>query len=57
MQSIISIGGRRQLRIARAEVATFARFEQIFLGVGRLRGVKVAGVGQVDVTLCLAGDR
>jgi hypothetical protein len=36
-------GRRRQLRITRTEIAAFARFEQIFLGVGRLRGVKVAG--------------
>ena len=39
-------GRRRQLGIARTEIAAFARFEQIFLRVGRLRSVEVARVGQ-----------
>src|SRR5258708_13443389 len=39
-----------QLSIARAEIAALARFEQIFLFVGRLRSVKVARVGQGHVT-------
>jgi hypothetical protein len=45
----------RQLGIARAEIAAFARFEQIFLAVGRLWMVKVAGGGHGTILLCLAG--
>jgi elongation factor G len=47
MQSIISIGGRRQLRIAGAEITALAGFEQIFFAVGRLRRMEVARVGHV----------
>jgi hypothetical protein len=39
-------GRCRQLRIAWAEIASFARFAQIFLCVGRLRSVKIAWVGR-----------
>src|SRR6185295_6784177 len=48
-------GRRRQLCIARAEIAAFARFEQIFLCVGRLRSVKVSWVGQDKLLRRLAG--
>src|SRR5204862_5137734 len=48
-------GRRWQLRIARAEIAAFARSEQLFLGVGRLRSVKVARVGQGRLLRHLAG--
>lgn len=41
-------GRRRQLRIARTEIAAFARFQQLFLRVGRLRRVKIMWVWQDD---------
>jgi hypothetical protein len=48
-------GRCRQLGIAWAEIAAFARSEQIFLCVGRLRRVKVARVGQGKLLRRLAG--
>jgi hypothetical protein len=39
---------RRQLRIAWAEISAFARFEELLLRVGRLRRVKIVGVGQTN---------
>jgi hypothetical protein len=43
-------GRCRQLGITRAEIAAFARFEQIFFAVGRLRNVEVARIRQGHVT-------
>src|SRR6266404_8175584 len=42
-----------QLRIAWADIAPFARFEQLFFCVGRLRSMKIVWVGQVNKTLVI----
>jgi hypothetical protein len=45
----------RQLRIARAEIAAFARSQQLVPGVGWLRRVEIVGVGHGDKTFAGSG--